>query len=94
MDNLPRGVGDTSTSTPDWNKFIMPAHGAAYQTQTAGEAVSYIGSHLIYVAMFIFLTIVMYWTVGSKGTFWFLVLVLIGQLLFNISEIQALLPKG
>lgn len=90
MDNLPRGT------TGDWRSTIqfLPAHGPAYEAQTAGEAVSYIGTHLIYVAVFIFLTLVMYWTVGSKGTFWFLVLVLLGQLLFNIKEIQALLPKG
>lgn len=89
MDNLPPNTNPVFTNIP-----FLPSHGAEYEAQTAREALGYIGTHLIYVAVFIFLTVVLYWTVGSKGTFWFLVLVLLGQLLFNVKEIQAIMPKG
>lgn len=84
-----QATGQQTTSIPK----MLPAHGPAYQEQTAANALNYIGSNAIYVFVFFFLVLVMIWTIGSKGTFWFLVLVLAGQLLFNVNEIQSLL-KG
>jgi hypothetical protein len=79
----------------------IPAVGAATAQQaqvnipTAASALTYIGSNLIYVAAFIMLTLIIFWTLGKKASFYFLLLVLAGQLIFNASTIQALLPiKG
>ena len=96
MQMVGSGVGGGESTTPLNPKLdLWPSHGPAYQAQTAGEATAYIGTHLIYVALFIFLVVLISWTVGEKGAFWFLVLVLLGQLLSNATEIQSLLPtKG
>jgi len=59
---------------------------------TGSEALSYFGSNVIYVVVFILLTLVMTWTVGDRLTFWFLALVILGQLVTNVAEVQALLP--
>jgi len=42
---------------------------------------SYLGSHLVYVVVFIVFTLAMFYVVGKKSTTYFLVLVLVGQLI-------------
>ena len=86
--------GPTVQADQTWRSSVtfLPSHGAAYQTQTADVALTYIGSNLIYVFVFILLTLVLTWTVGKKGTMAFLVLVLLGQLIFNVDAVKALFP--
>lgn len=51
------------------------------QEQSAGSGLSYLSSHFIYVVVFILFTLGLYYMVGKKSTTYFLVLVLLGQLI-------------
>jgi hypothetical protein len=42
----------------------------------------------IYIVSFLLLTLVIYWITGYKGTFLFLIVVLVGQLIGSASEIS------
>jgi hypothetical protein len=57
------------------------AHGPEYENQTMLADVSYINSHMIYVIVFIILTLGMYYFAGQKATTYFLLVVLLGQLI-------------
>lgn len=69
---------------------MLPSHGPEYQKQTAGAALSYISGHFLYVVAFFFLTLAIYWSVGAKAAFYFLLLVLLGQLMSNADYLQQL----
>jgi hypothetical protein len=73
--------------------YTLPAHGQAYQDQLFREGVEYLSSNMIYVIVFILFTLAIYWTAGGKPTFYFLLIVLLGQLVTNGQELAALLPK-
>lgn len=84
----------TTSPAPSQSWNFMPAHGSAYTNETASEAGAYISSHMIYVIAFILLSLAIYWTLGSKATFYFLLLVLSGQLLTNASFLKQVLTTN
>ena len=76
--------GKVPDATAKKSSFIgesLPAHGPEFVAQERREGLSYIGSHLIYVVVFILFTLGLYYMVGKKSTTYFLVLVLLGQLI-------------
>lgn len=78
-------AGETSPAavTAKKNNFTfdtLPAHGEEYEKQTLAEGANYINSNMVYVIVFIILTLAVYYTVGKKATGYFLGIVLLGQL--------------
>jgi len=80
MDNLPRGVEVQKPPTSAFLKDfkMVPSHGEKFEK---GEALSYFNKHIVYVFVFILVTLAMFYTVGKKSTTYFLLLVLLGQLI-------------
>jgi len=63
---------------------------------SAGAGIGYIAGHLGYVVVFILFTLGLYYTVGKKGTTYFLAIVILGQLVISdgvISMIQSFTNK-
>ena len=80
MDNLPRGVEvPTSSFLKDFK--MLPAHGETFEKGETLGALKYFNSHIAYVFVFILVTLAMFYTVGKKSTTYFLLLVLLGQLI-------------
>jgi len=55
--------------------------GISYDSGVATPGLAYIGSHLIYIVVFVLFTLGLFYLVGKKSTTYFLVLVLLGQLI-------------
>lgn len=82
------GGGQLYTLSP--NLKMIPSHGPQYEKQTLQAGLSYISSNLIYVIVFILLTLGIYWAAGGKAAFYFLLLVLLGQLVTNANFLSQL----
>lgn len=78
MDNLPRGV-----EKPLSNFKMLPAHGPEFEAQQTNVGLNYLGSHFVYIFVFIIMTLALFYLVGNKATTYFLVLVLLGQLIIG-----------
>lgn len=62
----------------------VPSH----HSVTGDYRLDYLGTRIPFILAFLALLVAIYWTVGKKGTFEFLLLVLAGQLLGNASTIS------
>lgn len=71
-----------TTNKPATSIFkMLPAHGEEYEEQTLLAGASYINSNIIYVVVFIIMVLGLFYLVGKKATVYFLLLVLLGQLI-------------
>lgn len=59
--------------------YVAPSNPAS----ATSAGLSYIGGHIIYIVVFIIFTLILYYTVGKKSTAYFLILVLLGQLVIG-----------
>lgn len=73
------GEKPPSASPPIFQTWA--AHGEEHQVRTVLDGANYINSNMVYIIVFILFTLALYYFMGNKATIYFLLVVLIGQLI-------------
>lgn len=82
-----------TAADPGNSKYVTLASGNP-ETEVSDNAVlNYIVGNLPLVMFFLVIVLIIYWFAGAKATFYFLILIVLGQLVLNGKYISELL-KG